>query len=85
MDNKTSYTEFEIAELLGVNPSSVGRWIDSGKLLCSDTHTRERLITKEQLMRFAATYNIAVNFLEGNALAHREERKFKHKKISSAI
>lgn len=63
-DNAKIYTADEIADLLGVNVSSVQRWAEWEKL----KYFSEDGIKKfnvDQLLEFASKYNISMRFLDG--------------------
>lgn len=79
MDNETFfYTTQEIAEFLGVSTSSILRWVDSGKLKCSQCEEGHKKFSAEQLTEFAITYNISMKFLDTMKLrsSMRDEKKY---------
>ncbi|MCK9409874.1 MAG: helix-turn-helix domain-containing protein [Bacteriovoracaceae bacterium] len=57
-------TTEEIADLLGVNPNSILRWADSGKLKCVFVEGGNKKFSIEHLAEFAITYNISMKFLD---------------------
>ncbi|UCE27082.1 MAG: response regulator [Candidatus Coatesbacteria bacterium] len=57
---KEAYGPYEIAEMLGVAPSSVGTWIDKGFLEAFKTPGGHRRIYREDLVRFLNQQNIPV-------------------------
>lgn len=70
------FTMQEIAEQLGVSPSSVMRWVDSGKLKCAISDGDHKIFSVEHLSEFAVKYNISMKFLESKkiTMALRNER-----------
>ncbi|NUN71315.1 MAG: DUF3853 family protein [Bacteroidetes bacterium] len=70
------FTMQEIADQLGVSPSSIMRWVDSGKLKCAMSDGEQRIFSVDHLTEFAMTYNISMKFLESRKLsaALRNER-----------
>jgi len=64
MEKENFYTTQEIAEFLGVSPSSIQRWADSGKLKCLTTEGGYRKFSRTHLSDFATTYNISMKFLD---------------------
>lgn len=56
--NKKLYTTHEVAQLLGVTPITVIRWIEGGKFKCFTTVGGHRRIEHEELVQFAQTYNL---------------------------
>lgn len=62
------FTMQEIAEQLGVSPSSVMRWVDSGKLKCAISDGDHKFFSIEHLSEFAMTYNISMKFLESKKI-----------------
>ncbi|MFA6467855.1 MAG: helix-turn-helix domain-containing protein [Bacteroidota bacterium] len=78
MENENFFTTQEIAELLGVSPSSIQRWADSGKLKCHVTEGGHRKFSRTHLSDFATTYNISMKFLDTTQLrsSFREENNY---------
>ncbi|MFA5833963.1 MAG: DUF3853 family protein [Bacteroidota bacterium] len=57
------YAIHQIATLLGISVSSIDRWVDAGKLKCLVTKDGTKHFTIDQLLEFATTYNISMQFL----------------------
>jgi excisionase family DNA binding protein len=72
------FTVEEIAESLGVNVSSVQRWVDSGKLQCSYEGDAKKF-SVEHLSEFALRFNISMKFLDS------ANNQFNQTKRSAAI
>lgn len=71
------YSTQEIADHLGVSPSSIQRWADSGKLKCATSDGGHRKFSIDHLTEFAMTYNISMKFLETMKIrSSREENTF---------
>lgn len=78
MDKKIIYyTTQEVAEFLGVSPSSIQRWVDSGKLKCTQSDEGYKKFNTDHLTEFAITYNISMKFLDTMKLRSsvRDEKK----------
>lgn len=58
------FTIQEIADQLGVSPSSIMRWVDSGKLKCAMSDGEQKIFSVDHLTEFAMTYNISMKFLD---------------------
>jgi excisionase family DNA binding protein len=78
------YTTQEIAELLGVSPSSIQRWADSGKLQCTHSEGGHRKFSMEHLTEFAMTYNISMKFLDTMKRNSKVREEVVYSKISAA-
>lgn len=50
-----SFTVSQAAELLGVSPDTVRRWVDGGQLHATRTTGGRRLVDGEELARFSST------------------------------
>lgn len=57
----TSYRVSDAADLLGVSPDTVRRWVDSGRLGSQRSGGGRRLIDGEELARFAETLGSTPN------------------------
>lgn len=78
MDKKIIYfTAQDVSEFLGVSPSSVQRWVDSGKLKCILCEEGYRIFSVDHLTEFAITYNISMKFLDTMKMQSsvRDEKK----------
>lgn len=84
MKEEKMYTIGQIATLLGVNISSIERWVDSGKLHCDNFDDGHRKFSVDQLKEFAMTYNIAMKFLLETVQRENTSNEIVHKQISAA-
>ena len=64
-DDTKVYTTDELADLLGVNVSSVQRWAEWEKLKYFSTEDGIKKFNVDQLLEFASKYNISMKFLDG--------------------
>lgn len=72
------FTTQEVADLLGVSPSSIQRWADSDKLKCESTDGGHRKFSEEHLQEFAMKYNISTKFLnELNATRSQNIKRYR--------
>ncbi len=77
---KYYFSKDEVGELLGVNPSTIERWAESGKLKCALTNNGKKFFSEDHLVEFAKTFNISTKFLE----TIRIEQKYQSRKKISA-
>jgi len=61
-DNPDLYTTHQAAEILGVTPITVIRWIEKGALTCLKTLGGHRRIQREELERLAREHNTPLRF-----------------------
>ena len=84
MKEEKMYTIDQIATLLGVNISSIERWVDSGKLKCFGSECSDKKFSTEQLKEFAMTHNIAMKFLLETVQGENTTNEIVYKQISAA-
>lgn len=80
---KNFFSYDRVAELFGVNASSIHRWVDSGKLKCTELQNGERIFSETHLIEFAITYNISMKCLETMNLEKTVQRTKKIAAVSS--
>lgn len=66
----------QVAEILGVNESSVKRWADNGMLTCSKTPGGHRKFLKKDILFFGTKYSYNVNTALLNISAEKEIRNY---------
>jgi excisionase family DNA binding protein len=84
---KHIYSSKQVAEVLGVNESSVKRWADSGMLGCYKTPGGHRKFNNDDLMLFSLKYSFELKHNSFNVSGYESlpKQKFDFAKINSVL
>lgn len=82
-----TFSSKQVAELLGVNESSVKRWADSGMLSCYKTPGGHRKFTKNDILIFSNkySYELKKNIPLNQEIVSIQEQSFDFEKIKKIL
>ena len=73
-NRKQFFSTADIAKLLSVDPSTVKRWAESGKLHCYRTMGGHRRFTRQQIEDFIEAYHLEGMVLTGRIATAKKKR-----------